>query len=148
MKKTLLILGALLGATTIILGAYTAYAGPTDGVLGCWRTVDEKTNKVKSLVCFTLDKKTGIMSGTIKKLFNPKTPNPKCEKCPGARKNKPILGMVIVWNMKKGDDSWEGGRILDPEKGKDYRCRIWREGEKLMVRGYWAIFYRTQTWIK
>ncbi len=137
----------LLAVAVCLIGASAALA-QTDGVLGCWRTVDEKTNKIKSTVCFTLNKKTGIMTGKIVKLHNPSKPNPKCDKCPGAFKGKPILGLTIVWGMKKGDDRWEGGRILDPEKGKDYRCAIWREGKVLKVRGYWAIFYRTQTWIK
>jgi uncharacterized protein (DUF2147 family) len=137
----------LLAMAVCLIGAGAALA-QTDGVLGCWKSVDEKTNKVKSTVCFTLDKKTGIMSGKITKLHNPTTPNPKCDNCEGARKGKPILGMTIVWGMKKADDRWEGGRILDPQKGKTYRCAIWREGKVLKVRGYVAIFHRTQTWIK
>jgi uncharacterized protein (DUF2147 family) len=143
MRKTLVM---VLAMAVCLLGASVALAG-TAGVLGCWKTVDEKTNKVKSTVCFTVDKK-GIMSGKITKLHNPSKPNPKCDKCPGALKGKPILGLTIVWGMKKGDDRWEGGRIMDPEKGKTYRCAIWREGKVLKVRGYVFVFHRTQTWVK
>ena len=44
------------------------------------------------------------------------------------------------------DDEWEDGSILDPDNGKTYDCKIWREGDKLQVRGYIAFFFRTQTW--
>ena len=139
---------AVVLAGTFWLGLGAALAGPTDGVVGCWRTVDEETKKVKSLVCFRIDQKDGKLYGRITKLYNPTEKDPKCVKCKGALKDKPILGLTIVSGLSKEEDAWAGGRILDPEKGKDYRCKIWREGDKLMVRGYWAIFHRTQTWIK
>lgn len=148
MKRKRLIIGIAFLAATFAFGVCAAYAGPTDGVVGCWKSVDEKSKKIKSTVCLTINKKDGKLYGKITKLHNPKKPNPLCTKCDGARKNKPILGMTIVWELEKGDDAWFGGRILDPEKGKTYRCKIWREGKVLKVRGYLLIFYRTQTWIK
>ena len=54
--------------------------------------------------------------------------------------------MVIITNLQKNGDVYEGGEILDPKKGKIYKCKIWLENGVLKVRGYWGFIYRTQTW--
>ena len=48
--------------------------------------------------------------------------------------------------MVQDGDKYEGGTILDPKNGKVYDCKLWIEESKLMVRGYIAFFFRTQTW--
>ena len=127
------------------LGAGSVSAS-TDGVTGCWKTISDKTGKVTSRVC--LWENNGRLYGKIDKLYDSKDPNPICEKCRGSRKNKPIIGMTIITGLRKGSSEWKNGKILDPENGKWYTCKIWREGSKLKVRGYIAFFYRTQTWVK
>jgi len=43
-----------------------------------------------------------------------------------------------------------GGKILDPENGKEYNVKMFPKegGQKLQVRGYIGPFYRTQTWLR
>ena len=75
----------------------------------------------------------------------------KCTKCRGKLKNRPIKGLTIVSGMKKtGANEWSGGRILDPENGKYYRCKMTLKGNRLYVRGYIGVSLlgRTQTWVK
>ena len=145
-------LTALAVGATMLLGtaAMQPLSASTEGVLGCWRTISDKDGKVKSKVCMWVSKKNGKMYGAIRQLYRPSEPNPKCTKCRGWRKNKPIKGLVIITGMKKGSDKWEGGYILDPNNGKTYRCLIWRKGNKLIVRGYIGFSWagRSQTWIK
>ncbi|HEX8697910.1 MAG TPA: DUF2147 domain-containing protein, partial [Myxococcaceae bacterium] len=78
--------------------------------------------------------------------------NPVCDKCEGALKNQPIIGMVILRDLKKDDDEWTGGTILDPGNGKTYKCKIAVEagGKKLKVRGYigMSLLGRTQHWVR
>jgi uncharacterized protein (DUF2147 family) len=46
-----------------------------------------------------------------------------------------------------GHNKWEGGRIYDPESGKTYRCRMTlTDTNRLEVRGYFGIFWRTVIW--
>ena len=75
-----------------------------------------------------------------------------CEKCPDEKKNQPLMGMVIMWDMEPYKDYWTSGRILDPEKGSDYGCTIWFENgnaNELKVRGkHWSGIYRTQKWYR
>ncbi len=90
------------------------------------------------------------MFGKIARLLK-SPPDKKCEKCPDERKNKPLLGMVILENMQRKEGYWQSGRILDPEKGKWYTCKFWlKEGDPnvLVLRGYLGPFYRTQQWYR
>ncbi len=116
--------------------------------VGNWKTVDDNTGEAKSHV--TIYEKNGMLFAKISKLLSDPEDS-KCDKCPGDLKDKPVLGMVIMWDMEKDDDEWEDGRILDPENGEDYSCKIWFEdgnASKLYVRGYWGFFYRTQHWYR
>ena len=115
--------------------------------IGKWKTVDDNSGKVKSIV--EISEEGGNLFGKILELFDPPEPNPICEECDedDPRFEKPVKGMTIIRNMKKGDDEWSDGDILDPENGKIYRCKMWVKNGKLQVRGYIAFFYRTQEWL-
>jgi uncharacterized protein (DUF2147 family) len=117
-----------------------------DGIFRKWKTIDDETGKPKSIV--EIYEKNGKIFGKIVDLF--REPNedqdPICTKCEDFRKNQKICGMVIITNLQKNGDVYEGGEILDPKKGKIYKCKIWLENGVLKVRGYWGFIYRTQTW--
>jgi len=119
-------------------------------IVGKWKTIDDETNKVKSIV--EIYKKDGKAYGKILKLF--KEPNedqdPICDKCEGALHNKKIIGMQIINGLEEDDGEWEADDgILDPKKGTIYDCKIWvdeDDSDILNVRGYIGFFFRTQTW--
>ncbi len=117
---------------------------------GLWRTIDDHSGKEKSLV--RIIEINGEFRGTIERLFREPSedPNPNCEKCPGDKKNKPVIGMMILTGLKKDKDQWSGGEILDPQNGKTYKCKVWLEdkGRELHVRGFigMALLGRTQVW--
>jgi uncharacterized protein (DUF2147 family) len=117
-------------------------------ILGKWKTVDDETGEVKSIV--EIFEKEGKAYGKVIRIFPPQgeDPDPVCEECErdDPRYKKKIIGMEIITDMEKIDGQYGNGEILDPENGKVYRCRLWTEGENLKVRGYWGPFYRTQTW--
>jgi uncharacterized protein (DUF2147 family) len=58
--------------------------------------------------------------------------------------------MVILWGITRDGAEYSGGRILDPDNGKIYRCtlNVSDDGQKLNVCGYigFALFERTQVW--
>lgn len=140
----------LLFATVFAFAAlftFTSTASAQEEVIGYWKTIDDETNKPKSIV--KIYEKNGKIYGDIVKLFRgpDEDQNPMCNECPGKRKGKPIIGMNILWDLEKDGDEYEDGEILDPKTGKVYTAKIWREGKKLKVRGYVAVFYRTQTWL-
>ncbi|UPT70571.1 MAG: DUF2147 domain-containing protein [Flavobacterium sp. JAD_PAG50586_2] len=118
-------------------------------ILGKWKTIDDISGKEKGIVeIFEYKNK---IYGRIVDIFEADKKHLKCEKCEGEDKNKPILGMNIIKGMKKKEDVYEGGKIVDPKNGKSYHCKITPEGkDKLIVRGYIGItlFGRSQTWIR
>nr|WP_282043538.1 DUF2147 domain-containing protein [Winogradskyella flava] len=115
-------------------------------IFGKWKTIDDETGKEKSIV--EIYEKDGKVYGKIIELINPKQKNPLCSKCDGSKKDKPVLGMVIIEGLEKDDDVYNDGTILNPENGKVYSCRLKLDDEKdtLQVRGYVAFFYKTQYW--
>ncbi|HMB94299.1 MAG TPA: DUF2147 domain-containing protein [Rhodothermales bacterium] len=116
--------------------------------VGAWKTIDDETGNERSIV--EIYEEGGKLFARVTEFFpaEDEPAEPVCENCKGDRKDQPVLGMVIMWDMEQDDDEWSGGRILDPKNGKTYRCKIWIEDNgNLRVRGYLGPFYRTQTWL-
>ena len=118
-----------------------------NSIVGNWKTIDDETGEAKSIVRIYKGA-DGKYYGKIEKLF--KNPDGKCDKCTDENKNKPILGMVIITDMKEKSDRLEGGSILDPANGKKYSATISYEKDsgKLKVRGYIGVSVagRNQYW--
>jgi uncharacterized protein (DUF2147 family) len=138
-------------ASTLLLSVLAAGAFAQATPVGLWKTIDDETKAEKSLVRVTDE--GGVITGRIEKLLDPAKQNDVCDKCTDDRKDKPILGMTIVRNMKQdaADTAiWTGGDITDPKNGKVYRARMKPVdgGKTLEVRGYIGPFYRNQTWIR
>ena len=125
--------------------------GKYDSPYGYWKTIDDKTNTAKSVM--KLEEKEGKLYGRIVKLLK-KDPKTLCKECPGERKNKPMLGMNILWGLSydPDDEEWSGGFIMDPNTGNIYRTYVAlkQDGNVLKVRGYigFALLGRTQYWYR
>lgn len=136
--------------TTLLLGLALGAQAQTTPV-GLWKTVDDETGKEKSLVRIT--EAGGVLTGKVEKLLDPARQDAKCDKCSDERKDQPVLGMTLIKGVKQNADHpehWDGGEILDPNKGKTYKVRITPVdgGKTLEVRGYIGapLLGRTQTW--
>jgi uncharacterized protein (DUF2147 family) len=129
-----------------------AQAPSAEGLLGVWVTHDDDTQEPRAHIKITME--NGVLSGRIIKTLDPSSAaDERCSLCRDDRKNQPILGLEIIrGGVKKNDKEliWEGGRILDPENGEEYRFRIKLvdQGRVLQVRGYLGPFWRTQTWTR
>lgn len=118
-------------------------------VIGRWKTISDETDKPQSIVA--IYPQGDKIFGRVDEILTPGGENDRCTQCEGEDKDKPIKGMVILKNMKKKGDVYQGGTILDAKKGKVYRCKLWLDEEDptiLHVRGYIAFLYRTQSWIR
>jgi len=119
--------------------------------VGLWRNLDDKTGEAKAEI--RIVETSGVLSGKIdKRIGKDVKPDDVCGECSDDRKDKPILGLEIIRGAKKteGKDVWEGGKILDPENGRNYTLRMTPidAGKKLEVRGSIGPFGRNQTWIR
>jgi uncharacterized protein (DUF2147 family) len=143
-----------LAVACLLAGAAFAAAAQTSSPVGTWKTIDDATKKEKSLI--RIVETNGVLSGKVEKLLDPSTPpDAVCKDCSDERKDKPILGMTILRNMKQSAEDknvFEGGDILDPNNGKIYKSKLKLvdNGAKLDVRGYIGVpmLGRTQTWIR
>lgn len=119
---------------------------------GLWKNVDDVTGKPRALIRIT--ESNGTLQGKIEKVFPApnESQNPKCEKCEGANKDAPVIGLVILSGLKKDGDEYTGGQILDPDNGKTYRSKVQLSdgGKKLNVRGYIGVpmLGRSQAWVR
>jgi uncharacterized protein (DUF2147 family) len=138
---------ATLSVLPLLLGATGVQAQSTP--VGLWKTIDDETKAEKSLVRIVAGA-DGALVGKVEKILDPQArPDARCDKCEDERKDQPILGMTILRKAKAADGQvWEGGDILDPNKGKVYRLRLkpLDGGARLEVRGYLGPFYRNQIW--
>ena len=137
----------LLAAIALCTAAASAFAQMSP--VGLWRSIDDKTGEPKAEIRIT-DSNGALLGRIEKSLRKEGMQRPSCDECTDERKGKPIAGLEIIRGGKKaeGKDVWEGGRILDPENGKEYRASFTPidGGKKLEVRGYLGPFWRTQTW--
>ena len=132
-----------------IISAGAAFAQNTP--VGKWNSVDEKTKEIKSEI--TISETNGALSGKVTKLLRKDAKQDAvCEECKDERKGKPMLGLEIIRGAKKeaAENVWTGGKIIDPENGKEYTLKLTPEdgGKKLAVRGSVGPFGRTQTWVR
>jgi uncharacterized protein (DUF2147 family) len=133
----------------LMAAAGTAFAQNTP--VGKWQTIDDKTKEIKSEI--TISDANGVLSGKVSKILRKDAkPDAVCDECKDARKGQPMLGLEIIRGAKKdgSDNVWTGGKILDPENGKEYTLKLTPEdgGKQLAVRGSIGPFGRTQTWTR
>lgn len=118
--------------------------------VGVWRTIDDKTKKERSIIRIT--EANGELQGVVEKIFDQPGDDPAhlCKECKGDLKDKPIIGMRILWGLKKDGAGWSGGEILDPKNGRTYKAKLTPavDGSTLDVRGYIGVSLigRTQVW--
>ena len=139
--------------TIIVLIVFTLLGTSvfSQSVTGKWRTIDDETNKQKSIVDIYI--KSGKLYGKVLKTFDDDgvTPtNKNCDDCKGALQGKPIIGMNIINGLTRDGKEWSGKKgILDPGNGKVYNVKIWLEDKNtLTVRGSIGPIGRKQTWYR
>ncbi len=116
-------------------------------VVGLWKTIDDSTGEARSIV--EIYEESGRVYGKIIELLDPDKQGAVCVECQGSDKDKPVVGLVVIKGLEEDGKEYNGGKILDPESGKLYKCYIeLEEPDLLKVRGYIGISIvgRTQYW--
>lgn len=135
-------------AVALMAAPFAALAQQTP--VGTWTTIDDATNKPKSVVEIYEAPNGSLTGKVLQVLQSDKGPNPKCTECDGDRKNQPVEGMVILWGIAGTGKEWKGGKILDPATGKVYSAKMTLsdDGKALEVRGFmgFSLLGKTQTW--
>ena len=153
MREHFFNLVALVVIALVVCGkVWSAHPADITTPVGRWKTVDAVTGKVNSVV--KIWEQDGKLYGQIEKLIDPdpNDPDPRCVRCLGDLKDQRLVGLRIVWDLRKDGDQWTNGEILDPDSGKIYRCSIAMKdgGKKLKVRGFigFSLLGRTEYWLR
>ncbi len=112
-------------------------------VVGKWKITDEHSRVEKSVV--EIFEENNMYHGRVVSIL-PTSKRTHCDACEGDLKGKPLVGMVIIYDLKKNEKGGEEGTILNPANGKTYSCYIELvEPNKLKLRGYlgWPAFGKT-----
>lgn len=133
----------------LFLAIGTSLSAQVSAILGDWKTVDDKTDEVRSIV--SIYKGTdGLYYGKISKMLVGE-PGLLCTECKEADHNQPLEGLVIIRGMKDEGGELHGGKVLDPESGKFYYGKIYLKDGKLVLRGSLdkrGFLGRNQTWLR
>ena len=122
----------------------TAAAG--DALLGEWWT-ENNDGRVKFARY-----KDGTYRGTTTCCIHkndPKNPEFDTENPNPALRNRSMLGVVLIWNLKFEDGEWVEGHVYNPRDGKTYRMKIAKvDRDTIKIRGYMGIelLGQTQVW--
>ena len=152
MKKILAVVMSLM----FVVVFFSATAKAESTVVGTWKQIaDQGVDKGKAASYIGIFEKNGVYFGKITKLLlDP--PDKVCDKCTGDLKNKPLVGMIILKDMKKTGKvdkegtEYAGGTIFDPDENDTYKCKMWIKDDVLTVRGYIGIslFGRSAQWFR
>jgi len=118
--------------------------------VGLWKTFDDHSSKPRALV--RVYEQDGRYFGRIDATLVPGEGDEVCEACEDERKNQPIVGLVIMRNIRQSGADYRDGDILDPETGGVYGCEFHldHDGSQMIVRGFigLSLFGRSQTWVR
>lgn len=148
-KRFFIVLVCVAYTLTVALPAFAA-----EDVQGLWKIIDDKTKEARGFVVLylhegrlygrmvaTIDEKTGLIKDTLENRTD------RADKLAG----EPFYaGLDFVYRLEDKGKEWKG-QILDPESGDEYNCRLWLEGDRLVVRGQLkglAFLGRNQIWVR
>jgi len=140
-----------IAALTVCVIASLAHAADLTSPVGLWKSFDDE-GKPSAFVQIYQD--GAELKGKVTQVIpGPGKPeHPVCDKCEGDLKGKPVVGMLIMWGMKRDGSEWKSGELLDPKNGKVYsgKIELTDGGRKLKVRGFIGISLigRTQIWVR
>src|SRR5690349_6365569 len=94
--------------------SYSVPAANPSSPIGYWQTIDDVTNKPKSILEIS-EQPNHTFAGKVVKIY-PRPgydENEVCSACEGEKHNQRIVGMVVLEDLKPGSDknSWVNGTI-------------------------------------
>jgi uncharacterized protein (DUF2147 family) len=124
-----------------------AQALAQNSAVGNWQYVDGA-----KITYITTVEDGGQLKATISKISKDGKEDSAatCSKCSGDNKDKPLAGLLILWDTKKDGANWKDGKLLDPDSGRlvTGKVEIVDGGKKLNVKGSVAFISKTQVWTR
>lgn len=132
----------------LLLLALPLAASAQNSPVGRWKTFDDESGKAMSIVEI-YQAKNGTLAAKVVETLD--KPNALCNKCKGADKNKPVIGMNVLWDLKKSGNDWGDGKGFKPSSGDSFTAKsvsLVDGGAKLKVTGCKMMFCKHPTWTR
>ncbi|MDR2516709.1 MAG: DUF2147 domain-containing protein [Spirochaetaceae bacterium] len=142
-----------------LCGVVSLFADPAEGY---WISVDDKTGRVTA--GWHVYEEAGVLYGRILSIadFPQDTPALSCKESypdfplPGKVNEMRVVGTIWLYGLEKEREGrWSGGRLVDPNNGNLYGCRVTFHAaggryrtDTLEVRGTVGPFGASQFWRK
>lgn len=128
----------------ILLSAFSLAQSYSDAILGKWKSSDGKTT-------VEIYKSGNTYSGKIVGLQEPYDasgkPRTDIKNPDVSLRNRPLIGLLVLSNLKFKDGFWKGGDIYSSQNGKSYTCDVWLEGNDILkMKAYWYFMYHIEEW--
>lgn len=66
-----------------------------------------------------------------------------------ADQRQSLVGITVLKGFSFERNKLVGGTMYDPESGEKYKCKLWLdENDRLKVRDFCGIFFKTFTWTR
>ena len=130
----------------LILALLPAAAFAQSSPVGRWTTIDDETKNPMSIT-EVYEAKGGTLAAKVVETLN--KPNATCTECSGKQKDKPIIGMMVLWDLKKTADGWGNGSGFKPSTGDSFKAKsvkLVNDGKTLEITGCKLMFCRTAQW--
>jgi uncharacterized protein (DUF2147 family) len=135
-------------AILVLLAMHGVSPAAEQSLTGVWSMpVLKGSDKGKERAQVEIFEKDGIYQGKIVKLS--KAPaNALCKACKDERKNKPLMNMLVLWNLKKEAGRYLG-TVFDFDAGKEYKCTVTQiSQDKLMITASLLFFSESHYWVR
>ncbi|MEE9913106.1 MAG: DUF2147 domain-containing protein [Deltaproteobacteria bacterium] len=137
-------------AAVLALVAFSGLSQAADqSIVGVWSLpILKGKDKGKERSHVEIFEKDGVYYGKIVKLITVPA-NTLCTKCKKDRKDKPLMGMLILWDLKKEAGRYADGKIYEVEEGSEYKCSLAQIGpDKLKVTACLFFLCESHYWTR
>jgi uncharacterized protein (DUF2147 family) len=128
--------------------AIETWAAEADSPIGLWEAFDAHSGKATGRM--RIYREGTLFFGRNVALSPSDRVGERCARCKDERRDEPMIGLVIMRNMRLDRDVYSGGDILDPSTGRVYSCefRLTDGGQKMLLRGFLGVSFLggTQVW--
>jgi uncharacterized protein (DUF2147 family) len=145
MKKAFVFMIAVL--TLFAFAGLSRAADPS--IVGVWSLpILKGKDKGKERLNVEIFEKGEVYYGKIVKLTTVPA-NTLCTTCKKDRKDKPLMGMSILWDLKKEAGRYVEGKIYEVEEGSEYKCTFTQiSPDKLKVTACLMFLCESHYWTR
>ena len=114
-------------------------AAQDDSPVGLWEAFDAHSGKATGRM--RIYQEGDLYFGRNVALSPSDRAGERCTRCKDERSEQPLIGLVIMRNMRFDHGVYSGGDILDPSTGRVYSCefRLTDGGQKMFIRGFLSV---------